>query len=87
MRATAAATLGRARAAPPPAARASAPSRRSRRGARAAGPRYLVVTSSGYEGSTPRAGEARIKVVGVGGGGGNALNRMIEAGLYVSMRR
>ena len=28
-----------------------------------------------------RAGTANIKVIGVGGGGGNALNRMIEAGL------
>ena len=28
-----------------------------------------------------RAGEANIKVIGVGGGGGNALNRMIEEGL------
>lgn len=29
----------------------------------------------------PNNGEARIKVIGVGGGGGNALNRMIEADL------
>ena len=28
-----------------------------------------------------KAGEANIKVIGVGGGGGNALNRMIEEGL------
>lgn len=28
----------------------------------------------------PRTG-ARIKVIGVGGGGGNAVNRMIEAGI------
>ena len=28
-----------------------------------------------------RTGAANIKVIGVGGGGGNALNRMIEAGL------
>ena len=28
-----------------------------------------------------RAGTANIKVIGVGGGGGNALNRMIEDGL------
>ena len=26
---------------------------------------------------------ARIKVIGVGGGGGNAVNRMIEAGSYI----
>ncbi len=25
--------------------------------------------------------DARIKVIGVGGGGGNAVNRMIEAGM------
>mgnify|MGYP002512743431 CR=1 FL=1 len=28
-----------------------------------------------------KSGSANIKVIGVGGGGGNALNRMIEAGL------
>ena len=28
-----------------------------------------------------KSGAANIKVIGVGGGGGNALNRMIEAGL------
>ena len=28
-----------------------------------------------------KAGTANIKVIGVGGGGGNALNRMIEDGL------
>lgn len=28
-------------------------------------------------------GDARIKVVGVGGGGGNAVNRMISSGLQV----
>ena len=28
-----------------------------------------------------QAGSATIKVVGVGGGGGNVINRMIEAGL------
>ena len=28
-----------------------------------------------------KAGAANIKVIGVGGGGGNALNRMIESGL------
>jgi cell division GTPase FtsZ len=28
-------------------------------------------------------GDARIKVIGVGGGGGNAINRMINSGLQV----
>eukprot|EP00879_Flechtneria_rotunda_P019499 GHRR01020480.1.p1 GENE.GHRR01020480.1~~GHRR01020480.1.p1 ORF type:complete len:229 (+),score=54.07 GHRR01020480.1:342-1028(+) len=40
--------------------------------------RYLVVSSSGYSNSST---DARIKVIGVGGGGGNALNRMVETGL------
>jgi hypothetical protein len=31
-------------------------------------------------------GDARIKVVGVGGGGGNAVNRMIQSELSVSWR-
>lgn len=30
-------------------------------------------------------GDARIKVVGVGGGGGNAVNRMISSGLQVRL--
>eukprot|EP00879_Flechtneria_rotunda_P026890 GHRR01028729.1.p1 GENE.GHRR01028729.1~~GHRR01028729.1.p1 ORF type:complete len:143 (-),score=29.35 GHRR01028729.1:253-681(-) len=42
--------------------------------------RYLVVSSSGYSNSST---DARIKVIGVGGGGGNALNRMVETGLQV----
>ena len=29
-------------------------------------------------------GDARIKVIGVGGGGGNAINRMVSSGLQVS---
>lgn len=29
-------------------------------------------------------GDAQIKVIGVGGGGGNAINRMIASGLQVS---
>lgn len=33
------------------------------------------------------AGDARIKVIGCGGGGGNAVNRMISSGLSVSRRR
>ncbi|GFR46716.1 hypothetical protein Agub_g8339 [Astrephomene gubernaculifera] len=38
----------------------------------------MIVASTGY---TPFGGDARIKVIGVGGGGGNALNRMINSGL------
>ena len=30
---------------------------------------------------TPVIGEVKIKVVGVGGGGGNALNCMVQAGI------
>lgn len=41
---------------------------------------YMVMNSTGY---TPIGGDARIKVIGVGGGGGNALNRMINSGLQV----
>lgn len=41
--------------------------------------KYLVVSSSGYNGTSSE--HARIKVIGVGGGGGNALNRMVETGL------
>ncbi|GLC55875.1 Cell division protein FtsZ 1 [Pleodorina starrii] len=37
-----------------------------------------ALASTGY---TPFGGDARIKVIGVGGGGGNALNRMISSGL------
>ena len=42
---------------------------------------YLMVHSDGY--SQAVVGDARIKVIGVGGGGGNALNRMIQGGLQV----
>ncbi|KAG1657360.1 hypothetical protein FOA52_015914 [Chlamydomonas sp. UWO 241] len=42
----------------------------------------LVVQSSGYPGFAPVGGRANIKVIGVGGGGGNALNRMIGSGLH-----
>jgi cell division protein FtsZ len=45
---------------------------------RVQGGRRLVVFAS-YE---PHA-DARIKVIGVGGGGGNAVNRMINSGLQV----
>ena len=30
---------------------------------------------------------AKIKVIGVGGGGGNAVNRMIECGVYCCKHR
>lgn len=33
----------------------------------------------------PVGGDARIKVIGVGGGGGNAVNRMISSGLQVRL--
>ncbi|KXZ50637.1 hypothetical protein GPECTOR_15g321 [Gonium pectorale] len=42
------------------------------------GPRTRFSTGARY---TPFGGDARIKVIGVGGGGGNALNRMISSGL------
>ena len=40
-----------------------------------------VTSSAASFASTPVANPANIKVVGVGGGGGNAVNRMIKAGL------
>lgn len=43
---------------------------------------YLCVTSG--PSYAPIEGEARIKVIGVGGGGGNALVRMITADMQVS---
>ncbi|KAF6251816.1 Tubulin/FtsZ, GTPase domain-containing protein [Scenedesmus sp. NREL 46B-D3] len=43
---------------------------------------YMVVRSGNSFSAAPSAnGDARIKVIGVGGGGGNALNRMLETGL------
>jgi cell division protein FtsZ len=41
--------------------------------------------SASYSGANygPVGGDARIKVIGVGGGGGNAVNRMISSGLQV----
>ena len=39
------------------------------------------MNSSAYNVGRPELGSARIKVIGVGGGGTNAVNRMIEAGL------
>ena len=44
-----------------------------------------IVTHASYSASNygPMGGEARIKVIGVGGGGGNAVNRMISSGLQV----
>lgn len=44
---------------------------------------YFMVQSYPQDYPVPANGEARIKVIGVGGGGGNALNRMIEADLQV----
>src|SRR5579871_5404704 len=38
------------------------------------------MNSNAYSG-LPELGTAKIKVIGVGGGGTNAVNRMIEAGL------
>lgn len=43
-----------------------------------------IVASYGSSGYGPVGGDARIKVIGVGGGGGNAVNRMISSGLQVS---
>lgn len=39
------------------------------------------MSNSSLNGNGPDPGSARIKVIGVGGGGTNAVNRMIEAGL------
>ena len=39
------------------------------------------MTDNSLMGSLPQLGSARIKVVGAGGGGTNAVNRMIESGL------
>src|SRR5580658_11173327 len=39
------------------------------------------MNNSVYNVGLPELGSARIKVIGVGGGGTNAVNRMIEAGL------
>ncbi len=48
-------------------------------------PSNLMVHSDGYPTSLNGgpSGDARIKVIGVGGGGGNALNRMMDSGLQV----
>lgn len=45
----------------------------------------IAVPRASYSASNygPVGGDARIKVVGVGGGGGNAVNRMISSGLQV----
>ena len=47
--------------------------------------RNRLVTTGSYYADTygPMGGDARIKVIGVGGGGGNAVNRMISSGLQV----
>ena len=45
-------------------------------------PLTLVVTSSySADNYGPMGGDAKLKIFGVGGGGGNALNRMISSGL------
>ena len=45
-------------------------------------PISLVVTSSySADNYGPMGGDAKLKIFGVGGGGGNALNRMISSGL------
>lgn len=48
----------------------------------------VAVPRASYSASNygPVGGDARIKVVGVGGGGGNAVNRMISSGLQVRMK-
>jgi len=47
-----------------------------------------LVTYASYSANNygPMGGDARIKVIGVGGGGGNAVNRMISSGLQVCDR-
>jgi hypothetical protein len=62
-----------------PRAPASRPQQQRRRNAITA-----PMASYGASGYGPVGGDARIKVVGVGGGGGNAVNRMISSGLQVS---
>lgn len=51
---------------------------------RSLSPSSTVVSSYESSGYGPVGGDARIKVIGVGGGGGNAVNRMISSGLQVS---
>lgn len=48
----------------------------------------VLVVRSSYSANNygPMGGDARIKVIGVGGGGGNAVNRMISSGLQVCNR-
>lgn len=46
-------------------------------------PRSCVLARGYAGGFAPVGGDANIKVIGVGGGGGNALNRMIASGLQV----
>ena len=45
--------------------------------------RNVLVRCCFDENSGVRPGVARLKVIGVGGGGGNAVNRMISSGLQV----
>ena len=46
----------------------------------------VIVPRASYSGNYygPVGGDAAIKVIGVGGGGGNAVNRMINSGLQVN---
>lgn len=63
----------------------------SRQSSAATGPKLrqerinVVAPRASYSGNYygPVGGDARIKVIGVGGGGGNAVNRMISSGLQV----
>ena len=42
---------------------------------------YSMLSSDNVTQPAPGVSPAKIKVVGVGGGGGNAVNRMIKSGL------
>jgi len=62
--------------------RVSSTSSQSRPSSSRAASRLQVCCSySNGNGFGPIGGDARIKVIGVGGGGGNAINRMINSGL------
>jgi len=96
--APAAASLRTSRAAPAPRCAAPAPlsARRALRGgsplalpaAAARLPRAARRAAAGARASVVDGiADARIKVIGCGGGGGNAVNRMIMAGLQVRVAR
>ena len=42
-----------------------------------------VTCRDGTRSATPSAQDVKIKVIGLGGGGGNAVNRMVEGGVQV----